>query len=57
MYTVIYIKFKVKRLSGNERKQTGKNLMIYGNKDVRNKNIILNRDNISKSFLVIKIIK
>jgi hypothetical protein len=35
---------KVKRLSGNERKLTAKNIMIYGNKDVRNKNILLNRD-------------
>ena len=39
----IYL-LKLKRLAGNERKSTAKNLMIFGNKDVRNKNILLNRD-------------
>jgi hypothetical protein len=34
---------KSKRLAGNERKSTAKNQMIFGNKDVRNKNILLNR--------------
>ena len=44
------ITFKVKRLTGHERKLTSKNLMIYGNKDVRNKNILLNRDEKGSNF-------
>jgi hypothetical protein len=42
---------KVKRLTGHERKLTSKNLMIYGNKDVRNKNILLNRDEKGSNFV------
>lgn len=33
---------KPKRLTGKERKWTAKDLMIYGNKTVKNKNIIHN---------------
>jgi hypothetical protein len=37
---------KLKRLAGNESNSTAKNQMIFGNKDVWNKNILLNRDEI-----------
>ena len=43
IFSYVY-NFKLKRLSGNERHYTSKNLIIYGNKDTRNKNIIQNRE-------------
>ena len=43
IFSYVY-NFKLKRLSCNERHYTSKNLIIYGNKDTRNKNIIKNRE-------------
>ena len=36
---------KIKRLSGINRKQTAKNIFVYGIKVVRNQNILINREN------------
>ncbi len=47
---------KLKKLAGNERKSTAKNQMIFGNKDVRNNNILLNRDEIG-CFIVYSEVK
>ena len=51
-----FLSLKVKRLTGHERKLTSKNLMIYGNKDVRNKNILLNRDEKGSNFVLFSVI-